>query len=292
MLAMLILVPAMLGPAIAGGAPQEGREARGKHERLLQVYLGEVRQYTMNRGSGGREALELREKPVYVWTNPLRAGGQDGAVFVWTCRGRAEVIGTIFSNPATGTRGIQHEFHSLAPTSLEVSRRPPAGSTGETWSPKGEGITLAPVPGAEAPADTPARRLNQMRSLARAFSGTTEDKDGNRWELRMLPQPFYRYESTVPAVVDGAVFAFVTSAGTDPEALLVLEARKEPGAAGPTWQFAAARFTDLSLVMKYQGKSAFTAPRIDGPFGPSGSYWIFHDRVIPPVEDGVAGADR
>jgi hypothetical protein len=57
-------------------------------------------------------------------------------------------------------------------------------------------------------------------------------KDGQerRWELRLLPHPLYRYESTDPDVVDGALFAFVTSAGTDPEALLAIEARKP----GPT----------------------------------------------------------
>ena len=41
-----------------------------------------------------------------------------------------------------------------------------------------------------------------------------------------LPQPLYRYESTDPDVLDGAVFGFVTSAGTDLEALVVIEARK------------------------------------------------------------------
>ena len=75
-----------------------------------------------------------------------------------------------------------------------------------------------------------------MRDLAREFSGTTQDLEEHRWELRLLPQPLYRYESTDPDVLDGAVFAFVTSAGTDPEAILVLEARKDPGASAPKWQ--------------------------------------------------------
>ena len=105
----------------------------------------------------------------------------------------------------------------------------------------------------------------------------------------MLPQPFFRYESTDPDVLDGAVFAFVSSAGTDPEAILVIEARKAAGATKPAWQFAAARFTDMNLVMRYKGKNVFSVPMLLGPPGPDGAYRIFQDRIIPPVEDETAG---
>ena len=54
------------------------------------------------------------------------------------------------------------------------------------------------------------------------FTATSEDAKGGRWNRRLLPQPLYRYESTDPDVVDGALFAFVTSAGTDPEVLYPL----------------------------------------------------------------------
>ncbi len=285
----LALVPGLLGQAPAGSAGQGDRAMQAKHERLLKLYTSEAEGYTIHRDASRQEKLELRPKPVYVWTNPLRAGGQDGAVFVWTCRGRAEVLGTVFSHPATGRRGIDHELHSLATTVLDVSRRAPPESAGETWSPKVPGITLATIPEATAPADTSAQRLTQMRSLAREFSGTTRDNSKNRWELRMLTQPFYRYESTDPDVLDGAVFAFVSSAGTDPEAILVVEARKAPGASKPTWQFAVARYTDMNLVMRYKGKEVFSAPMLLGPPGPEKAYRIFEDRIIPPVEDRAGG---
>ena len=109
-----------------------------------------------------------------------------------------------------------------------------------------------------------------------------------RWELRLLPQPLYRYKSTDPDVLDGAVFAFVTSAGTDPEALLVLEARKPADKDRPVWHYAVARFTDLNLWVRHKGKEVFTAPLI--PYDlprqdPKHRYRVFHDRYIPPVED-------
>ena len=95
-------------------------DTKAKRERLLEVYRGEAAGYTIYRDAGGKEKVELRNDPVYVWTNPVRFG-QDGEVFVWTCRGRAEVIGTIFSSPAIGPKVITHEFHSLATTVLDVT---------------------------------------------------------------------------------------------------------------------------------------------------------------------------
>ena len=85
----------------------------------------------------------------------------------------------------------------------------------------------------------PTRRLVQTRSLAREFSGHTIDVNKERWELRLLSQPLFRYEKPEGDVIDGALFAFVTSAGTDPEVVLALEARKiEEVPPGSTARFA------------------------------------------------------
>jgi hypothetical protein len=287
---LLALVPVLLSQPPEGQVGKGGQTSPGKHERLMQLYTREAEGYKIHRDQSRQSALELRPKPVYVWNNPLRAGGQDGAVFIWTSRGRAELVGTFFSYPATGKRGVQHELHSLALTVLDVSRRPAPGSGGEMWSPKVPGIALAPIPGAPAPAAKPGQRLAQMRTLAREFSGTTEDQFKNRWELRMLPQPFFRYESIDPDIIDGAVFAFVSSAGTDPEAILVIEARKASDASEPAWEFAVARFTDMNMIMRHNGKNVFSVPMLLGPPGPEGAYRIFQDRIIPPIEDEKSNA--
>ncbi len=92
-----------------------------------------------------------------------------------------------------------------------------------------------------------------------------ETTKSRNWELRLLTQPLYRYKSTDPDVLDGALFAFVTSAGTDPEALLVLEARKTGATNAPVWHYAVARFTDLNLWVRHKGKEVFSAPLV--PYG-------------------------
>lgn len=263
--------------------PASHQAARKIHDRVLEIYTNDAVEYTIYRDVSRKERVELRREPVLVCSDPARGGG-DGAVFVWTCRGRPEVIGSFFSFPSTGPRQLYHEFHSLSLSVLDVSR---AGTRASTWTPLAPGIELAAITGAPRPAQSAPQRLSQMRALTRNFSASTKDHAERTLELRLLPQPLYRYESTDPEVLDGAVFAFVTS--TDPEALLVIEARKKPAPSdGPVWQYAICRFTDLSLVVRHKGKDIFTAPLIpyDSPQqDPKHRYRVTHDRGIPALED-------
>ena len=272
-------------------AQGESEAARTQRERLLKLHLGDALEYTMYRDASQKEKLELRKEPVYVWTNPVRAAQQDGVVFIWTSRGRPEAIGTIFSSPADGMRGVTHEFHSLSLGALDVTRR---GTHENLWKPRIAGIELAPIEGAPPPADSAAQRLVQMRAMAREFSAATRDAQDNRWELRLLSQPLYRYGSTDPLVLDGALFAFVTSAGTDPEALLVIEARQRPRGGMPIWYRALARFTDLNLSVLYKGTEVFSAATTGGntlKMYPNQQYRLFSDRLIPesptPAPEGT-----
>jgi hypothetical protein len=255
--------------------------ARSKHERMLEIYTNDAAQYTIYRDSSRRDRVELRREPVFVCSDPARAG-MDGAVFVWTCRGRAEVIGAFFSAPTTGPRKLYHEFHTLSLSVLDVSR---SGTHASTWTPLAPGIEMAAITGAPRPVRSTPQRLAQMRALTRDYSASTKDQTERRLELRLLPQPLYRYESTDPDILDGAVFAFVTS--TDPEALLVIEARKPAPADSPVWEYAICRLTDLGLSVRHKGKEVFTAPLIpyDSPQqDPTHRYRLYHDRDIPPVE--------
>jgi len=283
---LLIVLAAVTGQSpVATDDAAAQQAARAKRERLLEIYATEAAGYTMYRDASRKERVELRPEPVYVWTNPVRGGRQDGAVYVWTCRGRAEVLGSFFSYPATGPRHLSHEFHSLSLSVLDVQR---SGTHASTWTPLAPGIEIAPIPGAPGPGRSAPQRLSQMRTLTHDFSASTKDDQERRWELRLLPQPLYRYESTDPDVVDGALFAFVTSAGTDPEALLVIEARKPSHIDGPAWHYAIARFTDLQLLVRHKGQEVFSAPLIlyNLPYqDPKHRYRAFTDRDIPPVED-------
>jgi hypothetical protein len=269
--------------ALAGDDPEAAKAQR-------ELHLGDAHENTIYRDAGRKQPVEFRKQLIYVWTNPVRATQQDGLVFVWTSRRRAEAVGTIFSSTAGPVRWFAHEFHSLAMGTLYVDR---PGTHDATWTPRGPGIELVPIEGAPTPARTAAQRLGQMRALAREFSATTRDASDNRYTLRLLSQPLFRFESTDPDVLDGALFAFVTSAGTDPEALLVIEARKPPGGATPVWHRALARFIDFDLSVHYKGNEVFAAPLIRGnplEMDPNQQYRIDADRLVPdPVAPAAEG---
>ena len=217
-------------------------------------------------------------------------GGQEGDVFVWTYRGRPDVVGSIFSHPTDDgkMRVVCHELHSLSPVVLVVDRE-----AAEQWVPQAPGVDLKPVEGAAAPAAGSGQRQAQMRGLAREFTGRSKSDQGQEWELRLLPQPLYRYESTDPDVLDGALYTMVSSAGTDPEIILVLEARK--GGSGHQWVFGAARFSDMNLWLQHKGREVWSSIRDnDNTFYHDAKhrFRFYQDRIIPEIEGGGSKGAR
>jgi hypothetical protein len=250
-------------------------------ERLLAIHTTEAARWQMFLDEQHRTKAELNPKPVYVWTNPTRSGGQHGAVFVWTGSERPVVVGSIFSHPEQGRRVVCHEFHSLAAGMLLPER----GPEDQRWEPK-TGVMFMPLPDAPAVEDSAARRMIQMRSLSRQFTAHSVDVRQERWELRLLPQPLYRYERPQGDVVDGALFAFVTSAGTDPEVILALEARQMDGK--PAWHYRALRFSDSNLYVQLGGKQVWTSIRDEQNqlhFNPDHTYRLLRDQFIEELPE-------
>jgi len=120
------------------------------------------------------------------------------------------------------------------------------------------GVARKAISGAPAPATIAAGRLRQVRALAKEFEATETTRDGVTRELRLLTQPLFRYESTDPEVIDGGLFAFVE--GTDPELILLIEARKS--SEGLRWEYAAARSNSVALKLSRKGAEAWSVPVI------------------------------
>jgi hypothetical protein len=279
-----LFLAAVLGAAVVWSDDSKPATAEQKKvKRLLALSQSEAARYTIFRDSARQEKLELQKEPVYVWTNVVRNGGQNGAVFVWTYRGRPEVVGSFHSNAANDEpekRAITHEFHSLSPEILFPEREGP-----HRWQPK-SGLGSTPVPDAPAPANSPRQRMIQMREIVRKFSAHSIDLDKQTWQLRVLTEPLFRYKSTDPKVIDGALFAFVTSAGTDPEVIILLEASE--GEAGLAWRYAVCRFSDLDLFVKYKDVEIWTSIRGGEnvqQHDPQHLYRLIFDRNIDELPD-------
>jgi hypothetical protein len=247
-------------------------------KKMLPIYVKEVETYSLAVESAPDRPLELKKEPVFEWLNPAR-NTQQGAVFLWLHDGRPAALACIFSSPHERLPGrrINHELHALDPDKLLVKR-----DAYNQWKPQA-GLARKELPDAPAPATTAGARLLQMRRLAQEFSGHSVDRDGQRWELRLLATPLYRYPAAKTGVVDGALFALMSSAGTDPEVLLLLEAKQDGDKL--RWQYALGRFSDLELRVRRKGKEVFASvPSETNPFphDPLHLYRIYSEKVVTP----------
>jgi hypothetical protein len=158
-------------------------------------------------------------------------------------------------NEYTDAKGVIHEereWHSLSSQAI-------ASVGPDAWSPLVGGVAFKPLHD-EPPADSSARRLRQMRELASGFSGEKTTRNGEVRDLRILPQPAFRYEMKQPnpEILHGALFALVEA--NDPEVFVLLEAR----ATGSTyaWHYALARMQSLRVAVSYRGQQIWEGPAL------------------------------
>ena len=249
--------------------------------KLLALHRDEAKRWEIFVDAARTKKAVFGSEPIYRWTNASRANGQVGAMFVWTFDARPVALGGIFSNPEGDRRVIMHEFHALGPLRLF----PRLKDSEHEWFPAAA-VPLLPLPDAPAPEPSATRRARQMRDLAGEFTARTVDDLGARWQLRLLPRPLYRYDGAGGDLIEGAIFAFVSDAGTDPEIILVLEAIK----AGEqlTWRYRTVRLSISSLYVQYRGKEIWRSLRDDptGPMGnPDQTYGLIRDRLIDELPE-------
>lgn len=179
--------------------------------------------------SGVKQKARLYQRPIARWSNAARRGAVGGAVHLWILEGRP--VATIGLWTYKDLKD-SYEYQSLAERPLTATRDDKV-----VWKATKAGIMFRSIPREKAPAKTKTLRLTQMRKIARErFSSVLGPGTGLDENLRLLPQPIYRYEALPPDVVDGAVFSFAT--GTDPESLLLLEVRKIDDKPERQWHYA------------------------------------------------------
>ena len=246
-------------------------------KRLLPIYVNDAAEYAIAVESAPDKPLELQREPVFQCLNPARSA-QHGAVFLWLRDGRPAALACVFSSTRPdGNRVIRHELHALDAEKLLVKRE-----AHNQWKPQA-GWARREVPDAAAPSPARGTRLVQMRRLAEEFNGQSIDRDGKRWQLRLLPTPLYRYAPAKSGAIDGGLFALLSADGTDPEVLLVIEA-KEAGDK-MRWEYACGRFSDWELHVHHKGKEVYSSVRSAAnpfPHDPLHLYRIYPEKVITP----------
>jgi hypothetical protein len=120
------------------------------------------------------------------------------------------------------------------------------------WKPR-SALKMTRFADAPRAADTGIKRLAQMRSLARQFTVSEQYRNEN-FELRLLPQPVYRYKDEDAGLIDGALFNFAN--GTNPEVLAVIECRQETN--GPAWSYGFLPLAGAGVTVKLGETTVWT----------------------------------
>ena len=159
-------------PAVDQPSPDEKLEAARASEAA--GFVRKVAEaYKVTTGEPAGEALRLEPQSLLKWSNTV-AGSYHGSVFVWTKKGRPEVVASIFKKYLPLPKVLGIEFHSLTKGPARADR-----DGKDRWSCARGGVEFKLVPGAAAPLDTPARRLRQLRSMAADFSCHGDDQGGD-----------------------------------------------------------------------------------------------------------------
>lgn len=229
----LLIAPLVCLAARADDPPPDREKPLGP---LREQYQLAAKKYEFFLDKDKKKPLTLEPKPVFSWSND---DDWSGDVFAWTAGGRPRVLGCILSGPGKDSRPAFHEFAALSSDPLG-----PAQMTAKyEWTPAA--VEFRKIDG--APAATPAGRLTQMRAAARDLSAWME-ADG-KWELRLLPQPLMRYQPADGDVIDGALFCWVWTKGTDPEVIVAVECHRTADKA-LEWRLAPVRFSNRELWLK------------------------------------------
>jgi hypothetical protein len=230
--------------------------AKRRADEAVRIAQKHAEQYDVYSDPDRKTRLVLHARPVLRWTNPVpqETGGAPpevyGGVFVWTLNKRPLVVASIFKWYSPYTH-VDHELLSLS------SGRVIADRDSETqWRPSSGGVSFKLIPKAPRPASSRRARDLQIRTMARQFSAEKIDDQDNRTRLRLLAQPLYEFEAEESGVLGGALLAFAE--GTDPEMVLLIEARKSGDEF--RWHYAAGRLNHLRLRLYHRTQELWSQP--------------------------------
>ncbi len=264
------LVPFLLLGFAAWGADPAPGEAAEQKERLESMKR-QAAGYEVTLDGPTPARLALHPEPLLRFTNPV-GGVVDGIIVLWKEGNRPAVFAQIFQVKD----GLWvHECQSLASAGLSMR----AGKV-TRWGPEEAAEKFSPLPDAPRAAEGALQRLVQMKAQAARFAAADDfrvhptDPETNRYQLRLLSKPVYRYQDAERRVNDGAVFAFVH--GTDPELFLILEHRAGGGKAG--WYYALVPMTCWAVKAELDGREVWSIPERYGKTTPQGPYHVWIHR--------------
>lgn len=250
--------------------------ARKQAERRMEYMRQAVQRFAVTIKDQPDSKIEPQKELILRWSNPT-TNVKDGSLGVFTHEGRPVVFVELQLHNA---RTMINEFARLTPARVEVRS---AHDEVLVWSPGEEHWSdFEPLPDGPQPADREPLRLIQMKRLAEGFR--VVDHFGSKeiviQDLRLMATPAYRYGG-MEDVIDGAVFVFAQ--GTNPEAILTIEAYRDGDETG--WRYAFTPSTIYELDVYVGEKVVWNKPRYMNFGTTRGPYYAFPYRRHPDDDD-------
>lgn len=201
---------------------------------------------------------KLMSNPLLKYSDSTRRN-HESTLWLWTERELPLALMAVefYPNSSQGPRWL-FEIVSLSNSTIGVAR----GGDWK-WQAKQPGVIRKPVPGDLTPAEKPALRLSQARQIRQRFAAHEKEGTDGRLELRALTTPLYRYADEQTGVIDGAIFAFAN--GTNPEVLLLLEARHDVATKQSIWTYGFAQMTGAEVYASLDEREVWSQKEADPP---------------------------
>jgi hypothetical protein len=276
--AFCCLTALLLPSEAADAAPgTKERDEQQRAERLEQM-RALARSTKVDYQKEGHKPV-LLDSPVFRYDDQPRRF-LDATMWVWTDKGRPVAFEKVEAMPSQW----QFCFTSLAADLLDVN-----WTGNHRYRSSKAGMEMRPLPNAPDVPARSSRRSLELRNLAREFSARiVVDGAGNSEEMRLLSTPIFEYTDPQSNLLTGAVFGFATN-GTNPDLLLVLEARPEPEQGASRWHYAAARMTIGGVTLKHRENTVAEFEYVEPQ--PAGfPTWTFFSIPRPLTGDDTAEA--
>jgi hypothetical protein len=201
----------------------------------------------------------LREEPIARYNDPARHI-HDATLWVWTRNGPTRPLAALkveYMKLNIPERRWVLGLVSLAPEKVEATYW-----DGQVWTSQGPGFEPRAVRKAPMPAGSDAVLMAQARELAQRFAASEYAGPARgRLALRLMPRPIFRYTDQDAGIRAGMVFGFAY--GTNPDVLLILEARQHPDP--PAWSYGLGRLGGGEATVELDGSTVWTVPYHDPP---------------------------
>jgi hypothetical protein len=275
----LALAAVTWSSAARGDEPGDDESAiaeKQKSETRLKFTLQALKRFEGVYPDDAQHPSRLHPKLVLRWSNPLTTI-RDGALAVYTRGGRPDVVCEFHIH---NENMFGHEF---SPIQFEGLRMMRDGQT--VFEAEGGAFKFLDLPDAPRPAEKAAQRVAQMRQIAERFTVVDafgqNEQNLQRYVLRLMPQPVYRYEEA-GGKTDGGMFVFAQ--GTNPEAVLLVETVGEGKQAKWRYGFAPTTMYELTAHLGgEEGPAVWKKPRFADFGAASGPY--FADFYSPGPDD-------